>query len=274
MKIDATLERLVAAAQSAHRSDHVGSDVAVRALPLVDLTSLNDDDTDDRIRDLCLRALTPAGAVAAVCVYPRFVALARRLLDGTGVRIATVVNFPGGRDDAPAVARATRAAVADGADEIDVVTGYGDLLRGERARPFDLLLACREACGDGVAMKVILETGALADADLIEAAGRDAVAAGANFLKTSTGKLQPAATPEAAAVMLAVIRDSGRPVGFKAAGGIRDTATAAVYLALADAVMGAGWATPATFRFGASGLLDALLADLGHAKADPTRSGY
>ena len=113
------------------------------------------------------------------------------------------------------------------------------------------------------------------DAGLIEQAGRDAVAAGADFLKTSTGKLQPAATLEAAAILLDVIRDCGRPVGFKAAGGIRDTAGAASYLHLADTVMGPGWATPATFRFGASGLLDALLADLGHgATGQKPSSGY
>ena len=250
-------------------------DAAARALPLLDLTSLNDDDTEERIAALCARAVTPAGSVAAVCIYPRFIPVAKRLLENKGVAIATVVNFPGGGASAAEVAGETRAAVAAGADEIDVVLPWRDFMAGERTVPRDVLRACRDACGDGILMKVILETGGLADAGLIEQAGRDAVAAGADFLKTSTGKLQPAATLEAAAILLDVIRDCGRLVGFKAAGGIRDTAGAASYLHLADTVMGPGWATPATFRFGASGLLDALLADLGHgATGQKPSSGY
>ncbi|HEV7370193.1 deoxyribose-phosphate aldolase [Arenibaculum sp.] len=247
-------------------------ETAARALPLLDLTSLNDDDTDERIEALCARAVTPAGRVAAVCIYPRFVPLARRLLAGTGVRIATVVNFPEGTAPPARVADDTAAAVADGADEIDVVMPWRALAAGDAQAVRAVLGACRGAC-PGSTLKVILETGGLADPGLVGAASRLALEAGADFLKTSTGKLQPAATPEAAAVMMTAIRDAGAAAGFKAAGGIRDTAAAAAYLGLADAILGAGWASPATFRFGASGLLDALLADLGMGPAGPS-SGY
>jgi deoxyribose-phosphate aldolase len=270
-KLDATLNRLVEEARKAPAD----AKTAARALPLLDLTSLNDDDTDERIKDLCDRAVTPAGRVAAVCLYPRFIPLAKQRLANKGVAIATVINFPAGGTDAAAVAADTRAAIKAGADEIDVVLPWRTFQAGERTIPHDVLRACRDACGGGVLMKVILETGGLDNADLIEQASRDAIAAGADFLKTSTGKLNPAATLEAAAIMLAVIRDSGRPIGFKAAGGIRDTSGAASYLHLASALLGPGWATPATFRFGASGLLDALLADLGQDETGQTHSsGY
>lgn len=249
--------------------------VARRAIGMLDLTSLNDDDTDAVVEALCARANTPAGPVAAVCVWPRFVPTARKALDGTPIRIATVVNFPTGEADAALVAAETRAAIADGADEIDVVMPYRAYIDGARSLPVALLKACREACGDQALMKVILESGQFPEADLLGWAARDAIAAGADFLKTSTGKTQPAATLDAAAVMLGSIYESGKPVGFKAAGGIRDAAEAAAFLALADHLLGEGWATPQTFRFGASSLLDALLdtAGFGGASAAPA-AGY
>jgi deoxyribose-phosphate aldolase len=258
----ADLDRRIAAASQASG----GADAARRALPLLDLTSLNDDDTEATIIALCERAVTRQGRVAAVCILAPFVALAKRRLAGTGVRIATVANFPEGTAAPEAVGRETAAAVSLGADEVDVVLPYRALLAGDRARGQAVLAAARAAAA-GRVMKVILETGALGDRRQIAAASEEALAAGADFLKTSTGKLKPAATLEAAAVMLAAIRGAGRPIGFKAAGGIRDTAAAASYLALADGLMGPRWAEPATFRFGASGLLDALLADLGAASA-------
>lgn len=250
-------------------------DTARRAIGLLDLTSLNDDDTADTVEALCRRAVTPAGPVAAVCVWPRFVATARRALDGTGVRIATVVNFPHGEDDAATVAQQTRDAIADGAGEIDVVLPYRAFLDGARAQPQALLRACCEACGDRALMKVILEAGQFPTADLLIWAARDAIAAGAAFLKTSTGRTQPAATLPTTALLLDTAHDAGHPVGVKAAGGIRDADTAAAYIALADSIMGEGWATPETFRFGASGLLDSLLAVVDGADvAQPEPSGY
>jgi deoxyribose-phosphate aldolase len=266
------LQDLIARAEQAE----AGPAVAARALALVDLTSLNDDDTEAGIAALCARAVTPAGAVAAVCVYPRFIATARQVLAGSPVGIATVVNFPGGAEAPDAVAAATAAAIAAGADEIDVVLPYQALLAGDEAAARAMLQACRDAC-DGAVMKVILETGALAEGsggrDAIARASGIAIECGADFLKTSTGKVPAGASLEAAAIMLEAGLAAARPIGFKASGGVRTLRQAAGYLALADSIRGPDWATPATFRFGASGLLDALLAELGGPAAAST-TGY
>lgn len=271
MKLSAELQTIVDEATGATATPAI----ARRAVGLLDLTSLNDDDTADVVEALCRRAVTPAGPVAAVCVWPRFVALARRALDGTGVRVATVVNFPGGGDDAATVAKDTREAIVDGADEIDVVLPYRAFIDGARSQPQALLRACFDACGERALMKVILEAGQFPTADLLSWASRDAIAAGAAFLKTSTGKTQPAATLPTTALLLEAAHDAGHPVGVKAAGGIRVADTAAAYLHLADAIMGEGWATPKTFRFGASGLLDSLLAVVaGTGVAPPEPAGY
>lgn len=249
-------------------------ETARRALPLLDLTSLNDGDDEGSTAELCRRAVTPAGSVAAVCLWPSFVPQAKALLAGSGVKVATVVNFPGGSFPAEKVASQVAAALDDGADEIDVVMNYADVYQGSGTRALEHLRACREACG-ATTMKVILETGALAKPVLVERAAAIAVEAGADFLKTSTGKVPVGATPGAARILLQACKDAGRPVGFKASGGIRDVTGAAEYLALADEICGPGWASPATFRFGASGLLDALLLVLGHGKAGtPPSSGY
>lgn len=260
MKLPADLQRALDSA-TAVKADAKG---AGRAVGLLDLTSLNDDDTDQTVEALCKRAVTPAGKVAAVCVWPRFVKTARKALKGSGVKIATVVNFPSGEADAAAVAAETKAAIKDGANEIDVVLPYRAFIDGARTQPMNVIRSCREACGTDVTMKVILESGCFPDPELLAWAARDSIAAGADFLKTSTGKVQPAATLEAAALLLHVIHESGKPVGFKAAGGIRDADGAAAFLALATVIQGKGWAKPETFRFGASGLLDSLLAVAGH----------
>src|SRR3954453_373937 len=152
IKLDATLNRLVEEARKAPAT----AETAARALPLLDLTSLNDDDTDERIAALCDRAVTPAGRVAAVCIHPRFIPLAKRRLADKAVAIATVINFPAGGPDAAAVSADTRAAVKTGADEIDVVLPWRTFQAGERTIPHDVLSACRDACGNGVLMKVIL----------------------------------------------------------------------------------------------------------------------
>lgn len=272
MKLTADLQQALDAAALAAPAPKT----ACRAIGLLDLTSLNDDDTEATVEALCKRAVTPAGATAAVCVWPRFVKPARKALKGTGVKVATVVNFPHGTADAAAVAEETRAAVKDGAREIDIVLPYRAFIDGARTQPLNVLRACREACGDGIVMKVILESGAFPEPDLLAWAARDSIAAGADFLKTSTGKTQPAATLEAAAVMLHTIHESGKDVGFKASGGIRDAAGAAIYLDLAERIMGKGWATPARFRFGASSLLESLLEACGRggAVAQPAAGGY
>jgi deoxyribose-phosphate aldolase len=248
--------------------------VAARALPLLDLTDLGEAMTAADADRLCDRAVGPSGSVAAVCLWPRFVARAKAKLARSGVRVATVVNFPAGGDDAGAVVAETKDAIADGADEVDAVLPWRALRRGDAAAAERLLRAVRKAVPRRRRLKVILETGELKDPALIGEACRLALAAGADFLKTSTGKTPVGATPEAVRIMLRAIRGAGRPVGLKVAGGVRTLADAAAYLSLAGRMMGAGWVSPATFRFGASGLLDALEAALaGRAPAPPAR-GY
>lgn len=251
---------------------------ARRALGLVDLTDLSDDPTSEAITQLCRRATGPTGSTAAVCVWPRFVAQAHRLLAGSGVRVATVVNFPRGEDQVETVVAEARTALADGADEIDLVFPYRSFLAGRLDVVENLLDAVRACVATPARLKVILETGEYPDIDSIARAARLAIEHGADFVKTSTGKTPVSATPEAVRTMLEVIRSSGRPVGIKPSGGIRTLEDATVYLSLADEVMGEWWATPATFRFGASGLLDALesaILDL-DPDADPgtTEDGY
>lgn len=251
---------------------------ASQALAMMDLTSLNDGDDDAAIRTLCRRTDTPYGAPAAVCIYPAFIETANRELTDMGVRervrIATVTNFPDGCVNVERASRETRAAVAAGADEVDVVFPYKALIGGDADAGRALVTACREACGDRL-LKVILETGELEEPALIRQAADIALACGADFLKTSTGKVPVNATLEAAEILLTAIRDSGRDVGFKAAGGIRSAEDAKAYLDLAAGIMGEAWLTPAHFRFGASGLLDALLATLSDDDSRPTTaSGY
>ena len=236
---------------------------ARRAIALLDLTSLNDADDEAAALALCRRAVTPFGAAAAVCLWPRFVGLAREALARTGVKIATVVNFPHGENPPDAIAAATRAAVADGADEIDVVAPWRRFLAGDAESFTQALAACRAACGDGVRLKVILESGVFDDAGALRAAADLALAAGADFLKTSTGKREPGATLEAMGVFYDAVKAAGVRAGVKASGGVRTAEQAQAYLAQADVRMGPGWATAATFRFGASALLDALLAVAG-----------
>lgn len=232
---------------------------ARRVIGLLDLTSLGDDDTEQMIADLCARASTPFGPVAAVCVWPRFVAQARRLLADTPVKVATVINFPHGDGDPAGVAAATRAAVADGAQEIDVVAPWRRFQNGDEAYAGPVLRACREACGADVGLKVIVESGAFEDSAALRRLCDTALAAGADFLKTSTGKREPGASPAAAAVFYDVIAAANSPAGVKISGGVRTCDQAEAYLAQAAARKGGGWAAPATFRFGASALLDALL---------------
>lgn len=236
--------------------------VAARALRLLDLTNLNDDCRDEDVEDLCRRASNAAGNVAAVCVWPRFVALCHDRLTGFGVAVAAVANFPDGSSDIGRAVAETRQIVSAGGDEVDVVLPYKAWLAGNRETAKALVSTCKAACGDNAHLKVILETGRLKSAENIAEASRDAIAAGADFIKTSTGKVEISATPEAAEVMLGVIRETGGKIGFKAAGGIRDLDEAARYLEIADRIMGPDWVRARIFRFGASSLLDDLLRHL------------
>ncbi|MDF7660223.1 deoxyribose-phosphate aldolase [Erwiniaceae bacterium L1_54_6] len=252
---------------------------AQRALQLMDLTTLNDDDTDEKVIALCRQAKSPAGNTAAICIYPRFIPVARKALREQGtpeIRIATVTNFPHGNDDVAIALAETRAAIAYGADEVDVVFPYRALMAGNRQIGFDLVKACKDVCDEaGVLLKVIIESGELKDPALIRTASEIAIDAGADFIKTSTGKVPVNATPETAAIMLSVIRDKGvqQQVGFKPAGGVRSAEDAAHYLQLADDILGPGWADARHFRFGASSLLASLLNTLGHATT-ASKAGY
>jgi deoxyribose-phosphate aldolase len=246
---------------------------AQRILPLIDLTNLDPQAGEADIRALCKRAVTPFGPVAAVCVYPRFVPLAKALLDrvGTHVQVATVCNFPGGAADRDGAARETEDAVAAGADEIDVVLPYEAFLAGDRAVAAALIAACRRACRSraherpAALLKVILETGRLGDAATVRAAADVAIEAGADFIKTSTGFVQPGATlPAATAILDAIAARRTQRIwaGIKVSGGIRTVAEATPYLVAAETKLGAEFVGPATFRIGASKLLDDVLAEL------------
>jgi deoxyribose-phosphate aldolase len=241
------------------------------ALACLDLTTLNDGDTEADVVKVCARARGPHGHVAAVCVWPRFAALARRELPAN-IAVAAVANFPdGGADRARAVAD-TREIVDAGAQEVDVVLPFARLQQGDERAVSALLDAVRAAC-PGLALKVILETGVLVDEALIRRAAQLALDAGADFLKTSTGKTPVSATPAAARAMLATIAADPRAahrVGIKASGGIRTVAEAALYFGLVEQALGIAALTPPRLRIGASSLLNDIEAVLaGHAAAGP-----
>ncbi|VTP60288.1 Deoxyribose-phosphate aldolase [Serratia rubidaea] len=194
---------------------------AQRALSLMDLTTLNDDDTDEKVIALCRQANSPAGHTAAICIYPRFIPIARKTLREQGtpdIRIATVTNFPHGNDDIAIALAETRAAIAYGADEVDVVFPYRALMAGNEQVGFDLVKQCKQACAEAnVLLKVIIETGELKDAALIRKASEISINAGADFIKTSTGKVPVNATLESAGA-----DDVGDPrYGRRRAGGLQ-----------------------------------------------------
>lgn len=254
--------------------------VAQSALSLMDLTSLNENDTDEVITALCRQANTEFGSPAAVCVYPRFVPIARKTLQKLGlsqVKIATVTNFPHGNDDIEIALAETNAAIAYGADEVDVVFPYRTLMNGDEKCGFALVSACKKACAEqGVLLKVIIESGELKTAELIRKASEISIQAGADFIKTSTGKVPVNATLESAEIMLQTIADLGvqDKVGFKAAGGVRTAQDAQQYLQLTARILGEAWINADHFRFGASGLLNDLLGTLGGKSQSNSPSGY
>ena len=246
-------------------------DLAIR---MVDLTTLEGQDTPGKVRALCAKALRPDPAdrtcppVAAVCVYPDMVGVAKAVLGDSGVHIASVATaFPSGRAALDIKLADTQDAVEAGADEIDMVIDRGDFLSGRYLDVYEEIVAVREACtrpdGSSAHLKVILETGELQTYDNVRRASWLAMMAGAHFIKTSTGKVQPAATLPVTLVMLEAVRDfrdtTGQMVGVKPAGGIRTTKDAIRYLVMVNEVTGADWLDPDWFRFGASTLLNDLL---------------
>jgi deoxyribose-phosphate aldolase len=224
-------------------------------IELLDLTSLEDDDTPEVAEALCARAAEHG--TAAVCVMPFLVAESVAALADSPVKVATVANFPRGDDDPAGAVRATSQATAAGADEVDVVAPYRAFLAGDPAAVSRLVNGCR---AEARALKVIVETGALPGPDEARELAKVALAAGADFVKTSTGKIATGATPEGARALLEAVREHGDG-GLKVAGGVRTRADAQGYVDLATAIMGEGWVTPDRFRIGASRLLDELLAD-------------
>ncbi len=242
--------------------------IAALALSCLDLTNLRDDCDEAAIHDLCERAQTRFGPVAAVCVWPRFVALSHSLLSKTSIKVATVVNFPSGQDNIGKVRETTAQAVTDGANEIDMVIPWAEVLQGRSEVVAPTIRSVRSAA-ETVTLKAILETGMLEQPDLIKEAAEQSLAGGVEFLKTSTGKVPFNATPMAARIMLKAIKASGLDVGLKPSGGVKTTEEAAEYIALSREIMGDDWVRPERFRIGGSRILDDLLTRLGDTTERP-----
>lgn len=252
------------------------ADALKLALSMVDLTTLAGADTPGKVRQLCYKAMHlhdamsqaagPVPHVAAVCVYPTMVAEAVRSLGDSGIHVASVATgFPTGQYPLDIKLEDTRRAVGDGAHEIDMVISRGRFLAGDYGYVFDEIAQVKEACGEAH-LKVILETGELSTLDNVRRASDLAIAAGGDFIKTSTGTISPAATPEVTLVMLEAIRDhyqtTGVMVGMKPAGGIRKAKQAVQYLVMLREMLGQRWLTPAWYRFGASALANDLLMQI------------
>lgn len=236
---------------------------ARRAISVLDLSSLNDSDTEESIQALCAAACSAEGQVAAVCVLPAFVPSARLALEArgyVGIPVATVANFPAGAVDLVGAYDAVSQSIADGADEVDLVFPWRALMSGDWMVGQEMVQACVRACADKAALKVIIESGQLASPALIRQASEICVEAGAQFIKTSTGRTDVGATPAAVQVMAEVLRDSGAACGLKVSGGVRTVEEALDYINFVDTVLGKGWAAPSTFRLGASSLLGSLQA--------------
>ena len=255
-------------------------DLAIR---MMDLTTLEGADTPGKVSALCAKAMQPDPGdpsippVAAVCVYPNLVAVARRRLGSSGVKVASVATaFPSGQSPIDVKLADVRDAVDLGADEIDMVIDRGAFLSGRYAKVVDEIVRVKDACGDAH-LKVILETGELGTYDNVRRASLLAIAAGADFIKTSTGKVSPAATLPVTLCMLEVIRDvhdeTGRIIGMKPAGGIRTAKQAIQYLCLLNETLGVTWMTPDLFRFGASSLLNDVLMQIRKQRTGSYQSG-
>lgn len=242
------------------------------ALSMIDLTTLEGKDTPGKVRQLCYKALhlhdklSDIPTVAAVCVYPTYVKIAKQALKGSAIQVASVATaFPSGQSSRETKIIDTKFAVDEGADEIDMVISRGEFLAGEYNFVFDEIAAVKEACG-AAHLKVILETGELDTLDNVRKASEIAMYAGADFIKTSTGKIQPAATMPVTYVMLDAIKDfhlkTGKIIGMKPAGGISTSKIALQYLVMLNEVLGEQWMNSTYFRFGASSLANDILMQL------------
>jgi deoxyribose-phosphate aldolase len=273
------------AASLAKRSIKKQSKVAALrlAVSMMDLTTLEGADTPGKVEAMCSKARRPDPAdpevppVAAVCVYSSLVAVAKRALAGSGVMVASVATaFPSGQASMAVRLADAADAVEAGADEVDMVINRGAFLAGRYREVFEEILMVKEACG-AAHLKVILETAELGTYDNVRRASMLAMAAGADFIKTSTGKVQPAATLPVTLVMLEAIRDfhdrTGRMVGMKPAGGIRTAKQAVQYLVLVNETLGGAWLSPDWFRIGASSLLNDCLMQLAKERSGRYQSG-
>ena len=258
-------------------------DALYSIISMIDLTTLEGADTPGRVKQMCAKArfpipsgvdsefsqhpkARPMPSVAAVCVYPTMVPYAAEALDGTGINIASVATaFPAGQLPLPIKLADVKAAVDYGANEIDMVINRGAFLSGDYQTVFDEIVQIKEACGEAH-LKVILETGELLTYDRVQFASHLAMHAGADFIKTSTGKVTPAATLPVTLVMLNAIKDfereTGKKIGMKPAGGIRNSKQAIHYLCMVNEVLGQDWLSPDLFRFGASSLLNDVLKQI------------
>ena len=242
------------------------------ALNMIDLTTLEGKDTEGKVKQLCYKAIhlhdsyPDLPTVAAICVYPSMVKTAKKALEGSGVKVASVATaFPSGQAPRDIKIRDTKYAVQNGADEVDMVISRGKFLEGEYNFVFDEIAAIKEACGEA-RLKVILETGELVTYDKVRKASDIAMYAGADFIKTSTGKISPAATMPVTLVMLEAIRDfyykTGKKIAMKPAGGISKSKLALHYLVMLNETLGEGWMNNEWFRFGASSLANDILMQL------------
>ncbi len=229
-------------------------------IPLLDLTRLNTDDDEKSIITLCQTAQTPFGNVASVCIYPKFVKLAANTLKKTSIKIDTVVNFPNGNGALLDILHQIETALAEGANEIDMVFPYHVYLQGEKTKALECIAQAKALCKHPLKLKVIIETGELPSPELIKMITQDVIQAGADFVKTSTGKTKQGATLEAAKIILTTIKEQNNtPIGLKISGGIRTVAQSLSYIQLAHEIMGNNWVCPTVFRIGTSKLLEEIL---------------
>lgn len=254
--------------------------LAEKVVSLMDLTALNDNDTKEVITNLCRDANNSVAKTAAVCVYSKFVAIAKEELSSTNcseIKVATVVNFPAGGTDVKAVLAETKQAISLGADEIDLVLPYKSLIAGNADICFEMINECSKLCqSSSKLLKVIIESGELKTKELIRQASEITIEAGADFIKTSTGKVPVNATTEAAKTILETIKaqSTESKVGFKASGGIRTLDDAIVYIDLASEIMGSNWVNADKFRFGVSGLLVNILKEFGSEELKAKEGDY
>ncbi len=253
---------------------------ALKVFSLTDLTSLNDNDTDNTIRDFCklsyidgkLLGRDENETVAAICVYPRFLKLAREIIESIGnkrhISLACVINFPYGTDHKVMIMEQLKYSIDNRVDEVDLVFPYVDFLKGDKEKAFDIVKSVREKCTGNIKLKVILETGVLSDASLIKEACSMVMACGADFIKTSTGKAKINATVESVKVILDEISRQQKlyglyfDCGLKVSGGIKTVSQAMEYIDLAQKIMGHDWIKPKNIRFGASSLVLDIMAIL------------